>query len=116
MGSGQQYVPWVHVVDVARAIEMIVRASDGDPLGCGAVNVAGPSPATNADVMRALAVARKRIGCRIVVPQQPMEMILGESACVIFDSERLLPGKLKSAGFEFLHETVLSALAADPYA
>ncbi len=50
MGSGEQYVSWMHIVDYCRAVEWLMCH---DKLS-GAVNVVAPNPAPNSEMMRIL--------------------------------------------------------------
>ena len=56
LGSGTQYMPWVHKEDWVRLVAWIV-ATEG---ARGAVNATSPSPVTNAEFSKALGRALKR--------------------------------------------------------
>jgi uncharacterized protein len=49
MGSGKQYVSWIHAIDFVRAIHFLLESNLS-----GAVNLASPNPLPNAEFMRVL--------------------------------------------------------------
>jgi len=100
LGSGEQYVPWVHLDDVARCIAQCASGALG-VTASGVLNVAAPVPATNAQLLRAVAEARGRIGCVVPVFDLALRLALGESASVVLDSQRIVPRRLMDAGFQF---------------
>jgi len=65
------------------------------------LNVAAPVPATNAQLLRAGARARGRVGCVVPVFDLALRLALGESASVVLDSQRVVPRRLMDAGFCF---------------
>ena len=56
VGSGRQWVPWIHVDDLVAMIRTALR----DERWSGAANAVAPEPATNADLTRELARAVHR--------------------------------------------------------
>lgn len=99
-GSGTQFVSWIHEADFVRAVELLIAREEFT----GAVNVASPNPLPNADFMRALCEAW---GTRVALPAPAWIMAMGallmrtESELVL-KSRRVVPGRLLSAGFQFL--------------
>ncbi len=104
-GSGRQWLSWVALADVMRAIEWIIER---DSIA-GALNIVAPQPVTMATFMRTLARRYHRpVYGR--VPELVLRLVLGEMACTLTDSTRAYPGRLLSAGFEFMHTDLPSAL------
>src|SRR5581483_11546492 len=60
-GRGSQYVSWIHEIDFARAMELLIEREDFS----GIVNLASPAPLPNRYFMRAL---RSAWGARIALP------------------------------------------------
>ncbi len=60
MGSGSQFISWIHMEDFCRALEFLVSGDLEGP-----VNVTAPEPVTNRFFMEAL---RKSLGCRFGLP------------------------------------------------
>ena len=99
-GSGDQFVSWIHDADFARAIDLLIAREEFT----GVVNIASPNPLRNADFMRAL---REAWGARFALPAPAWLIEVGaflmrtESELVL-KSRRVVPGRLLSAGFQFL--------------
>ncbi len=107
LGHGAQYMPWIHVRDVVRAlVAMIVR----DDLR-GAYNLTAPEPVT----MNAFATAMgESLGRPSVfrVPAIAMKLALGtEAATAVLTGQRAVPKRLIEAGFEYVFPDLPSALA-----
>lgn len=99
MGSGKQFVSWIHELDFCRAVEWIIA----HPEISGPVNVAGPNPVTNAAMMRLFREAmRAPIG--LPAARWMLEIgafILRTETELILKSRRIVPGRLLAGGFEF---------------
>jgi len=108
IGSGRQYVSWVSLEDVVRAVRF---ALDTESLS-GPINVTAPNAVTNADFVRALA---RRLGRPSLVPAPAFAVraILGEAADeLLLASTRVKPARLLEAGFSFRHPALEEALDA----
>jgi len=107
LGSGRQWIPWVHRDDVIGAFTFM--------LGCrelsGPVNVTAPFPVTMKDFSRVLAGALRR-PCWFPVPEVLLKLVLGEMAAIILAGQRALPQKLLQAGYRFRYVHLSEALAA----
>jgi NAD dependent epimerase/dehydratase family enzyme len=77
----------------------------------GPVNITAPTPATNAEVTRALAQALRRPAL-LPVPALALKVALGEFASEVLGSSRVLPAALTAAGFTFTHPDIDSATRA----
>ncbi|MDG2123459.1 MAG: TIGR01777 family oxidoreductase [Verrucomicrobiales bacterium] len=95
LGSGTQWVPWIHLDDELRAILEVV-GNDGVS---GAVNLVAPSGATNADLTRDLAAVLRRPAF-FHVPEMLLRMNDTSREMFLF-SQRVVPSKLGDAGFKF---------------
>jgi len=109
MGSGQQFVSWLHVDDFCRAIEWLIEHDDIN----GAVNIAAPNPVTNAEMMRHF---RELVGMPIGLPATAWMLEIGAFLMrteteLILKSRRAVPCKLLASGFSFDHPTFPQALA-----
>jgi uncharacterized protein (TIGR01777 family) len=101
MGSGAQYVSWIHEADFVRAVELLIAREEF----AGVVNVASPNPLPNRDFMRAL---RQAWGARVglAVPRWAIEvgaMLIRTESELVLKSRRVVPGRLMDAGFRFLY-------------
>jgi uncharacterized protein (TIGR01777 family) len=115
MGSGRQFVSWIHERDFCRAVEWLIERRDMN----GVFNVAAPEPVTNAQMMRKL---RARFGWSFGLPAFRWMLEIGafllrtETELVI-KSRRVVPGRLLSTGFKFdfpYFDAALSELALRP--
>ena len=100
-GSGNQYVSWIHETDFVRAIDLLIAR----PEFTGTVNLASPNPLPNRDFMRAL---RDAWGIRVGLPcPAPMVEIgawlMRTESELVLKSRRVVPGRLRDAGFRFLY-------------
>ena len=106
LGSGAQWVSWVHIEDVLRLIDLCIERPDLD----GAINATSPHPVRQAELARALT---RHFGAALSVrvPETVLRHALGEMAQLLADGQRVLPARALSAGFEFKHARLPEALA-----
>ena len=105
LGTGKQWMPWIHIDDLVGAIRFII---DNEAL-MGAVNGTAPNPVTNADFSKALGKALHRPAFA-PAPAFAIKLAFGEMAEILLEGQRVLPAKLLEAGYEFQHPEVLAAL------
>jgi uncharacterized protein (TIGR01777 family) len=106
LGSGNQWVPWIHLADLARAVHLAVS----DPDLRGPVNGAAPGVVRNREFTKMLA-ARLRRPAILPAPGFALKAVLGGFGEVLLGSQRVVPGALQDAGFEFRYSEIESALA-----
>ncbi len=107
VGSGKQWLSWVHWSDVVRAL---LFAIDEDALA-GAVNVVAPHPVTMHELARALGRAMGRPAV-LGVPAFALRLALGEGlAQMLLTGQRATPAALRRTGFVFDFTSVDEALA-----
>jgi len=99
MGSGRQFVSWIHEEDFCRAIEWIIEHNDLS----GPINLAAPHPLTNAEMMR---LVRKECRAPFGLPATESMLEIGAfflrtETELIIKSRRVVPGKLVTSGFSF---------------
>jgi uncharacterized protein (TIGR01777 family) len=111
LGSGKQWMPWVHVDDVVAIFLHAALHAEGSDVTAEVLNAVGPSPVTNAEFTRALGRAVRRPAI-VPVPRAALRVAFGELAGVLLASQRVLPRAALRGGFSFAHATVASALAA----
>ncbi|MCW1885913.1 TIGR01777 family oxidoreductase [Luteolibacter flavescens] len=105
LGSGRQWMPWIHVEDLAGSILHGI----GHPSLVGPVNGSAPEPERNADFTRKLAKALKRPAF-MAVPPFALKLALGDFASVILSSQRAVPRALLESGYRFRYPTLDLAL------
>jgi len=109
MGSGKQFVSWIHEHDFCRAIEWLIARDDLS----GPVNVAAPNPVTNTEMMR---VMRRLCGAPFGLPvsQWMLEVgafLLRTETELIIKSRRVTPSRLLACGFKFRFELFEEAVS-----
>ena len=105
LGNGRQWMPWIHVADLAR---LYMHAADHGSIS-GPVNGVAPEPVRNADFTRALAGVLKRPAL-LPAPYFGLRLLFGEFAQVLFDSQRVLPRVALDTGFVFQYPDITAAL------
>lgn len=105
VAGGRQYVPWIHLDDVVRALLFCV---DQPALG-GPVNVTAPAPVTNAELSRSLGRVLHRPAV-LPVPAAALQVLYGEMAEIVTTGQRVIPRRLREAGFDFGHPDLEPAL------
>jgi uncharacterized protein (TIGR01777 family) len=104
LGSGRQWMSWIHVEDLAG---LVCHALEGDLRG--AVNATAPNPVRNSEFTSALARALRRPGL-FPVPEFALKLLFGEMSEVLLGSQRVLPRAAEASGFRFQFPEVFSAL------
>jgi len=96
IGSGRQYMPWVHRLDWIEMVRWIVDT----PAVCGPVNVSAPHPVTNAEFARSLGRAMHRPAL-LPAPGFALRIVLGEMADAALGGQRAIPAKPLAHGYHF---------------
>jgi uncharacterized protein (TIGR01777 family) len=99
VGSGRQFVSWIHDQDFARAVIWLINHDDF----VGPVNIASPNPLTNAEFMRDL---RKAWGIPFGLPAGEWMLELGafvlrSESELALKSRYVIPSRLIESGFTF---------------
>ncbi|MCM3711352.1 TIGR01777 family oxidoreductase [Sporosarcina luteola] len=96
VGTGQQWVSWVHVRDVARAVLHIMYNSQLE----GAVNVTAPFPLRMDDFGKMIGATLHRPHW-FPAPSPIMKLALGNKSSLVLEGQYVTPEKLLADGFEF---------------
>ncbi|KQW05878.1 NAD-dependent epimerase [Leifsonia sp. Root4] len=108
--AGRQKFSWVHIDDVAGAIDFVERHPEID----GVVNVSAPAVSDNATVMLAL---RRIVGAPFGLPTSRWMLELGSAAIrteteLVLKSRWVLPERLQQHGYEFAYPELEPAIRA----
>jgi hypothetical protein len=106
LGSGRQWMSWIHLEDLAGLFQLAVESRVRGPL-----NGVAPYPVTNSDFTRELARALRRPAV-FPIPEFALKLLFGEMADVLLASQRVAPGAAQAAGFRFRFPQLAPALAA----
>jgi uncharacterized protein (TIGR01777 family) len=107
LGSGLQWMSWVHLDDV---VGLLLHAAAHKSLR-GPINVVSPTPVTNQDFTRQLARALSRPAL-LPVPRLALSLAFGEISDVLLESQRVLPRVAQRSGYTFAFPDLAPALLA----
>ncbi len=105
LGSGKQWMPWIHIQDLVGLIQFALV----QPLK-GPLNGVAPYPVVNADFTKALAAALKRPAI-FPVPGFALRLLFGEMSEILLASQRAVPKAAEAEGFSFRYTQLAQALA-----
>jgi uncharacterized protein (TIGR01777 family) len=106
LGSGQQWMPWIHVDDLRAAIIHSLLSKNL----AGPVNGVAPQPERNRDFTRKLATALHRPAI-LPSPAFALKLALGDFSSALLGSQRVVPSALAADGFQFKFPNLESAFA-----
>jgi uncharacterized protein (TIGR01777 family) len=95
VGSGKQWMPWIHLADEVGLILWALSGSASGPL-----NATAPEPVQMAEFARALGKALHRPAI-FRVPGAALRLLVGEMREVMLDGQRALPRKALQGGYRF---------------
>ncbi|WP_339650242.1 TIGR01777 family oxidoreductase [Halopseudomonas pelagia] len=107
IGSGQQYMPWVHLDDMLGIILFLLYQDQCK----GPFNATAPHPVTNREFAKTLGKMLKRPAF-MPLPGFILKATLGEMAGLLLTGQNAVPDKLLKAGYVFQFEYLDAALAA----
>ena len=104
MGSGRQYMSWIHRLDWLEMVRWIVET----PQVSGPVNATAPHPVTNRHLARALGRALRRPSL-VPAPAFALKIILGEMANSLLTGQRVIPSRAQALAFHFRYPEIEQA-------
>lgn len=105
LGSGDQYMPWIHVDDWVAMVAWLI----GSDRATGVFNATAPAPVTNRDFTRTLGRVLRRPAV-FSAPAFVLKIGLGEMAGLLLTGQRVLPAAAEELGFRFAHRELEPAL------
>jgi uncharacterized protein (TIGR01777 family) len=105
LGNGRQWMPWIHVADLAR---LYLHAAETGSI-VGAMNSVAPNPVRNAEFTKVLARQLHRPAF-MPAPYFGLRLAFGEFAQVLFASQRVIPKVALDTGFVFQYPELAGAL------
>jgi uncharacterized protein (TIGR01777 family) len=105
LGSGRQWLPWIHMADEVRAIRFLIE----DERAQGPFNLVAPNPLTSAEFNRVLGRVMRRPAF-MPVPAFALRLLAGEMSTVLLDGQRAVPRRLLDLGFAFRFPNAEEAL------
>ncbi|MDF0750636.1 TIGR01777 family oxidoreductase [Marinobacter sp. 71-i] len=106
LGSGEQYMPWVHRQDVVEALIWMAESETAK----GPYNVVSPNPVTNRQFTKCLAGVLGRPAI-FPAPAPVLKMAMGEMSRLLLTGQMAIPERLEAEGFRFQYPDLSPALA-----
>ena len=106
IGSGDQWISWIHLDDLTRLIHWLLIT----PHITGGVNAVAPHPVTMREFAATVGSVLKRPSW-LPVPAWALRLALGELATLMTTGQRVIPIVALQNGFEFRPPSLFMALA-----
>jgi uncharacterized protein len=106
LGSGRQWMSWIHVDDVVR---LLMRALD-DSSAVGPINAVSPAPAREAELAEAIGAALGRRSW-LRVPAFLIRLAMRDAAILALGSRRIVPQRARAIGYAFAWTDLRAAIA-----
>jgi uncharacterized protein (TIGR01777 family) len=105
VGSGQQWLSWVHIADAVGMIQFVID----HPTIEGPINVVAPTPIKMRDFGKKIAKVMHRPHW-IPAPSPALKVLLGEMSILVLEGQKVLPEKAEKNGYLFTHSFLDEAL------
>ena len=105
LGSGQQFMPWIHVDDWCALVVWLIEHEQA----IGAFNATAPEPVTNRVFGQTLARVLHRPAV-VPTPAFVLQLVLGELATALLTGQRAVPAHAEQLGFRFTYRSLEPAL------
>ena len=106
IGSGMQYMPWIHIDDLCQ-IYILAMEQEGMH---GAYNAVAPEQVTNRIFSKELAKALRKPFWFPRIPAIFMRLLFGEMSVILLTGSRVSSEKITEAGHVFLYPRLVDAL------
>jgi len=106
LGSGKQYMPWIHIDDICSMYEFALKNPEIE----GSYNASAPQHTTNENLTKLIAKVLKKPLFMPNVPSLILKLIFGELADALLEGSRASSEKIMKAGFEFQFPDLKMAL------
>lgn len=105
VGSGEQWLSWIHIDDVCEALLHIIDT----PELTGAINFTSPNAKRMKQFGKTVSKALKRPHW-LPVPSIALKLALGEKSQLVLEGQYVVPEKLLSTGFQFKFPSLEDAI------
>lgn len=105
IGSGNQWLSWIHIDDVVRLIDFIIHKEEVD----GPFNITAPLPIRMKEFGETIATIMKKPHW-LPVPSFMLHTLLGEMSILVLEGQHVLPTKAIEHGYQYTFPTVDHAL------
>ncbi len=104
LGSGEQWLSWVHLDDEVRAVRFLIETPEAD----GVFNISA-RPVTNRQFAQAIGKVMRRPAF-FKVPAFIIRLLFGEMSTVVLDGQHVSSKRLTDLGFQFCFPEAEAAL------
>ena len=105
LGSGQQWMSWIHVDDVVGLLLWAAQTAEVS----GPINAVAPHPVRNSQFTKLLAQALQRPAF-MPVPEFGLRLLFGEKTSIIMASQQVYPKRAENSGYAFEYPQLKGAL------
>ncbi|SCM92012.1 TIGR01777 family protein [Bacillus mycoides] len=105
IGSGNQWLSWVHIDDVVRMIDFIIHKEEID----GPLNITAPLPIRMKEFGETIATIMRKPHW-LPVPSFMLHALFGEMSILVLEGQHVLPIKAIEHGYQYTFPTVNHAL------
>lgn len=105
LGSGKQYIPWIHIDDLC---QMYIQSIEANLIGI--YNAVSLEHQTSITFSKTLAKSIKRPYLGIGVPAFMLKILFGELAVILLEGSRISTKKIEKNGYSFRFKTLKKAL------
>ena len=106
LGTGQQWMSWIHVKDLVAAIDFLINNQQLN----GPFNLTTPYPVTNKEFSQRLAKSMNR-PCLFKIPGRIVKLIFGEMGdTLLLNGQKVIPDRLIRSGYTFKFPNLNEAL------
>ncbi|MER2000801.1 MAG: TIGR01777 family oxidoreductase, partial [Lysinibacillus sp.] len=106
IGSGEQWLSWIHVDDLVRAILHVIEHEQME----GIINFTSPNPKRMRTFGKIIGDVTKRPHW-LPVPSFALQLVLGEKSTLVLDGQYVIPEKLLASNFKFKYASLSDALS-----
>lgn len=105
LGSGKQYIPWIHIDDVCGIIKHLL-----DNKISGTYNAVSPEHITNNELVKEIGSTLNRIIFLPNIPAFFIKVLFGEMSVILLKGSRVSSEKIINKGYDFKFKKVSEAL------
>ena len=106
LGSGNQWLPWIHLQDAVRALRFLIENNTCS----GIYNLIAPQQVTNRQFVKALGRVMHRPSI-VPVPAFVLRLLFGEMSVMVLEGQNLSVERLQQSGFTYKFPEIEPALA-----
>ncbi|EJR56854.1 TIGR01777 family protein [Bacillus cereus VD115] len=105
IGSGNQWLSWIHIDDVVRMIDFIIHKEEIN----GPLNITAPLPIRMKEFGETMATIMRKPHW-LPVPSFMLHTLLGEMSILLLEGQHVLPSKAIEHGYQYTFPTIDHAL------